>query len=118
MDNTPETDCGAGLRTANNDFMHSGTILALADTAQACATVGAYRSELAQDEIPVAVFVSSQIVSNASEGRLVAVATAQRLGRALTAASRRATDENVQLITLGNSNPPFRSTDLNDVNDR
>ena len=98
-----ELDAGAGLRTATNEFMHAGTILSLADTAATWATVGAFRGELAQDEIPVAVSVSSQIVGNTSEGRLIAEATVPHAGRTLMAASTRVTDENGRLVALVNS---------------
>ena len=93
----------AGLRTATNNFMHAGTILSLADTAATWASVGAYRGELEPGEIPVAVFISSQIVGNTSEGRLIAEATVPHPGRTLMAVSTRVTDDTGRLVALVNS---------------
>ena len=84
-------------------FVHAGTMVSLADSAATWATMAAYRGELDENEIPVAITVSSQIVGNTQEGMLVAEATVTHPGRTLMVASTRVTDDNGKLLALVNS---------------
>ena len=84
-------------------FVHAGVMVSLADSAATWATLAAYRGELDENEIPVAVSVSSQIVGNTQEGTLVAESTVTHPGRTLMVASTRVTDDNGRLLALVNS---------------
>ncbi len=84
-------------------FVHAGVMVSLADSAATWATLAAYRGELDENEIPVAVSVSSQIVGNTQEGVLVAESTVTHPGRTLMAVSTRVTDGNGRLLALVNS---------------
>ena len=91
-----------GLYTPQH-FIHAGVMLSLADTAATLASVAAYRGELDPEQFPVAVSISSQIVSNIQEGLLVATATISHPGRSLVAAATRVTDGTGKLLALVNS---------------
>ena len=84
-------------------FVHAGGMISLTDSAATWATLAAYRGELDENEIPVAVTVSSQIVGNTQEGTLVAEATVTHPGRTLMVAATRVTDDNGRLLALVNS---------------
>ena len=84
-------------------FVHAGVMVSLADSAATFATLAAYRGDLNEDEIPVAVSLSSQIVGNTQEGTLIAEATVTHPGRTLMVASTRVTDNTGRLLALMNS---------------
>ena len=84
-------------------FVHAGMMVSLADSAATWATMAAYRGELDENEIPVAITVSSQIVGNTQEGTLVAESTVTHPGRTLMVASTKVTDNNGRLLALVNS---------------
>ena len=100
-----------GLYTPHH-FIHAGVMIALADTAATLASVAGYRGELEPEQLPVAVSISSQIVSNIREGLLVAESTIPHPGRTLVAAATRITDGDGKLLALVNSThfvrPPAR----------
>lgn len=91
-----------GLYTLHR-YIHAGVLISLADTAATLASVAAYRGDLAPEQLPVAVSISSQIVANIQEGLLVAEATIPHPGRTLVAASTRITDGDGRLLALVNS---------------
>ena len=91
-----------GLYTPHH-YIHAGVMIALADTAATLASVAGYRGELEPEQLPVAVSISSQIVSNIREGLLVAESTIPHPGRTLVAASTRITDGDGRLLALVNS---------------
>ena len=91
-----------GLYTPNH-YVHAGVMVSLADTAATLASVAGYRGQLEPEQLPVAVSISSQIVSNIQEGLLVAEATIPHPGRTLVAASSRVTDGDGRLLALVNS---------------
>ena len=91
-----------GLYTPHH-YIHAGVMIALADTAATLASMAAYRGELEPEQLPVAVSISSQIVSNIREGLLVAESTIPHPGRTLLAASTRITDGEGKLLALVNS---------------
>ncbi len=91
-----------GLYTPHH-YIHAGVMVSLADTAATLASVAAYRGELESEQLPVAVSISSQVVSNIQEGLLVAEATIPHPGRTLVAATTRVTDGNGRLLALVNS---------------
>ena len=91
-----------GLYTPNH-YVHAGVMVSLADTAATLASVAGYRGQLEPEQLPVAVSISSQIVSNIREGLLVAEATIPHPGRTLVAASSRVTDGDGRLLALVNS---------------
>ena len=91
-----------GLYTPHH-YIHAGVMVSLADTAATLASVAAYRGELEPEQLPVAVSISSQVVSNIQEGLLVAEATIPHPGRTLVAATTRVTDGNGRLLALVNS---------------
>lgn len=91
-----------GLYTPHH-YIHAGGMIALADTAATLASVAGYRGELEPEQLPVAVSISSQIVSNIREGLLVAESTIPHPGRTLVAASTRITDGDGRLLALVNS---------------
>ena len=91
-----------GLYTPHH-YIHAGVMVSLADTAATLASVAAYRGELEPEQLPVAVSISSQVVSNIQEGLLVAEATIPHPGRILVAATTRVTDGNGRLLALVNS---------------
>ena len=101
----------AGLYTPHH-YIHAGVMISLADTAATLASVAAYRGELEEEQLPVAVSISSQIVSNIREGLLVAESTIPHPGRTLVAATTRITDGEGKLLALVNSThyvrPPSR----------
>ena len=99
-----------GLYTPHH-YVHAGVMVSLADTAATLASVAAYRGELEPEQLPVAVSISSQIVSNIREGLLVAEATIPHPGRTLVAASTGITDENGGLLALVNSTHFVRPRD-------
>ncbi len=92
----------SGLYTPHH-YIHAGAMLSLADTAATLASVAAYREELEPEQLPVAVSISSQIVSNIQEGLLVAEATVPHPGRTLLAVSTRVTDGSGRLLALVSS---------------
>ena len=100
-----------GLYTPHH-YIHAGVMIALADTAATLASVAGYRGELEPEQLPVAVSISSQIVSNIREGLLVAESTIPHPGRTLVAAATRITDGDGKLLALVNSThfvrPPVR----------
>ena len=57
----------SGLYTPHH-YIHAGVMISLADTAATLASVAGYRGELEPEQLPVAVSISSQIVSNIREG--------------------------------------------------
>ena len=91
-----------GLYTPHH-YIHAGVMIALADTAATLASVAGYRGELEPEQLPVAVSISSQIVSNIREGLLVAESTIPHPGRTLVAAATRITDGDGRLLALVNS---------------
>ena len=91
-----------GLYTPNH-YVHAGVMVSLADTAATLASVAGYRGQLEPEQLPVAVSISSQIVSNIQEGLPVAEATIPHPGRTLVAASSRVTDGDGRLLALVNS---------------
>ena len=91
-----------GLYTPHH-YIHAGVMVSLADTAATLASVAAYRGELEPEQLPVAVSISSQVVSNIQEGLLVAEATIPHPGRTLVAATTRVTDGNGRLLARVNS---------------
>ncbi len=91
-----------GLYTPHH-YIHAGVMLSLADTAATIASMAAYRGELEPEQLPVAVYISSQIVGNIQEGLLVAEATIPHPGRTLMAAATRVSDGNGRLLALVNS---------------
>ena len=91
-----------GLYTPHH-YIHAGVMVSLADAAATLASVAAYRGELEPEQLPVAVSISSQVVSNIQEGLLVAEATIPHPGRTLVAATTRVTDGNGRLLALVNS---------------
>ena len=91
-----------GLYTPHH-YIHAGVMISLADTAATLASVSAYRGDLAPEQLPVAVSISSQIVANIREGLLVAEATIPHPGRTLVAASTRITDGDGRLLALVSS---------------
>ena len=91
-----------GLYTPHH-YIHAGAMVSLADTAATIASVAAYRGELEPEQLPVAVYISSQIVANIREGKLVAKATIPHPGRTLMVASTRVADGDGRLLALVNS---------------
>ena len=91
-----------GLYTPHH-YIHAGVMIALADTTATLASMAGYRGELEPEQLPVAVSISSQIVSNIREGLLVAESTIPHPGRTLVAASTRITDGDGRLLALVNS---------------
>ena len=91
-----------GLYTPHQ-YIHAGVMISLADTAATLASVAAYRGELSEEQLPVAVSISSQIVGNIRDGLLVAEATIPHPGRTLVAATTRVTDGEGRLLALVNS---------------
>jgi uncharacterized protein (TIGR00369 family) len=91
-----------GLYTPHH-YIHAGVMISLADTAATLASASAYRGDLAPEQLPVAVSISSQIVANIREGLLVAEATIPHPGRTLVAASTRITDGDGRLLALVSS---------------
>lgn len=91
-----------GLYTPNN-YIHAGVMVSLADTAATLASVAAYRGELEDEQLPVAVSISSQIVANIREGLLVAESTIPHPGRTLVVAATRVTDGDGKLLAIVNS---------------
>ena len=86
-------------------------MISLADTAATMASMAAYRGELEPEQLPVAISISSQIVSNIREGMLVAEATIPHPGRTLVAASTRITDGDGLLLALVSSTHFVRPRD-------
>ncbi len=99
-----------GLYTPHR-YIHAGVMVSLADTAATLASVAAYRGELEPEQLPVAVSISSQLVSNIREGLLVAEATVPHPGRTLVAASTRISDGDGKLLALVNSTHFVRPRD-------
>ncbi len=99
-----------GLYTPHH-YIHAGVMVSLADTAATLASVAAYRGDLDPEQLPVAVSISSQIVSNIREGLLVAEATIPHPGRTLMAATTRIADGNGRLLALVNSTHFVRPRD-------
>ncbi len=99
-----------GLYTPHH-YIHAGVMISLADTAATLASVAGYRGELEPEQLPVAVSISSQIVSNIREGLLVAESTIPHPGRTLVAAATRITDGDGRLLALVNSTHFVRPSD-------
>ena len=99
-----------GLYTPHR-YIHAGVMISLADTAATLASVAGYRGELEPEQLPVAVSISSQIVSNIREGLLVAESTIPHPGRTLVAAATRITDGDGRLLALVNSTHFVRPRD-------
>lgn len=87
-------------------YVHAGSMLSLADTSATFAAASASDRELEADQLPVAVSISSQIVSNIQDGVLLAESTVAHPGRTLVAAVTKITgltDGTEKLLALVNS---------------
>ncbi len=100
-----------GLFTPHQ-YIHAGVMISLADTAATLASAASYHGDLAPEQLPVAVSISSQIVANIQDGLLVAEATIPHPGRTLVAAATRVTDGNGRLLALVNSTHFVRQPSL------
>lgn len=97
-----------GLRTPMLQSVHAGAMISLADTSATLAATASYENrfpgeQLWPERFPVAVSLSSQIVSNIGEGLLVAESSAPHTGRTLVAAATRITSGDGKLLALVNS---------------
>ena len=92
----------AGLTTPSG-HIHAGSMVSLADTSATFAAMAALQLSLTLEEMPVAVNISSQIVSNVQEGTLRSESTVVHPGRTLVAVTTRITADNSKLLALVNS---------------
>jgi len=83
--------------------VHAGSMISLADTAATFAAMVTTKRALDLDQIPVAVSITSQIVSNIQEGVVRAESTVAHPGRTLVAVTTRVTDGGGKLLALVNS---------------
>ena len=92
----------AGLTTPSG-HIHAGSMVSLADTSAPFAAMAVLQRAVTLEEMPVAVNISSQIVSNVQEGTLRSESTVVHPGRTLVAVTTRITADNSKLLALVNS---------------
>ena len=92
----------AGLTTPSG-HIHAGSMVSLADTSATFAAMAVLQRAVTLEEMPVAVNISSQIVSNVQEGTLRSESTVVHPGRTLVAVTTRITADNSKLLALVNS---------------
>ena len=91
-----------GLTTPSG-HIHAGSMVSLADTSATFAAMAVLQRAVTLEEMPVAVNISSQIVSNVQEGTLRSESTVVHPGRTLVAVTTRITADNSKLLALVNS---------------
>ena len=92
----------AGLTTPSG-HIHAGSMVSLADTSATFAAMAALQRPLTLEEMPVAVNISSQILSNTKEGTLRSESTVVHPGRTLVVVTTRITTDGGKLLALVNS---------------
>ncbi len=96
--------------------VHAGAMVSLADTSATLAATASYEhrfpgEQLWPDRFPVAVSISSQVVSNVREGTIIAESTVPHTGRTMIAAATRITSGDGRLLALVNSSHYVRPLD-------
>ena len=97
----------AGLTTPSG-HIHAGSMVSLADTSATFAAMAVLQRAVTLEEMPVAVNISSQIVSNVQEGTLRSESTVVHPGRTLVAVPTRIPADNNKLLALVNSSHFYR----------
>ena len=92
----------AGLTTPSG-HIHAGSMVSLADTSATFAAMAVLQRAVTLEEMPVAVNISSQIVSNVQECTLRSESTVIHPGRTLVAVTTRITADDSKLLALVNS---------------
>jgi uncharacterized protein (TIGR00369 family) len=88
--------------------VHAGAMVSLADTSATLAATVSYEhrfpgEQLWPDRFPVAVSISSQVLSNVRDGLLIAESVIPHTGRTMIAAATRITSADGRLLALVNS---------------
>ena len=99
-----------GLTTPSG-HIHAGSMISLADTAATYAAAMTSHRTMNYDQLPVAVSISTQIMSNVQEGTLRAKSTVTHPGRTLVAVTTRVTADGGKLLALVNSTHFIRPSD-------
>ena len=98
-----EMEVHSGVKTMTG-HVHAGAMISLADTAATFAAVASIQgSYLELERFPVAIGLSSQIVSNTQEGTIRAEATVVHGGRTLIVVETRVTSSEGRLLAIVNS---------------
>ena len=99
-----------GLTTPSG-HVHAGSMVSLADTAATFAAMATLEHALDLEQMPVAVSISTQIVSNVQKGTLRAESTVAHPGRTLVVVATRITTDAGKLLALVNSTHYIRPSD-------
>ncbi|MCH7787096.1 MAG: PaaI family thioesterase [Chloroflexi bacterium] len=98
-----EMEVHSGVKTMTG-HVHAGAMISLADTAATFAAVASIQgSYLELERFPVAIGLSSQIVSNTQEGTIRAESTVVHGGRTLIVVETRVTSSEGRLLAIVNS---------------
>ena len=104
-----EFDVGSGVKTRTG-YVHAGAMMSLADTIATYLAVAHIKgSYVDTDRFPVAIGLTSQIVSNMQEGRVRAEAQVVHGGRTLIVVETRVTSGEGRLLALVNTTHFVRS---------
>ena len=99
-----------GLMTPSG-HIHAGSMVSLADTSATFAAMAALGQAITLEEMPVAVSISTQIISNVKDGTLRSESVVAHPGRTLVAVATRITADGGKLLALVNSTHFVRSSD-------
>jgi len=99
-----------GLMTPSG-HIHAGSMVSLADTSATFAAMAALGQAITLEEMPVAVSISTQIISNVKDGTLRSESVVAHPGRTLVAVTTRITADGGKLLALVNSTHFVRSSD-------
>jgi len=99
-----------GLMTPSG-HIHAGSMVSLADTSATFAAMAALGQAITLEEMPVAVSISTQIISNVKDGTLRSESVVAHPGRTLVAVTTQITADGGKLLALVNSTHFVRSSD-------
>ena len=104
----------SGVKTMTG-YVHAGAMISLADTAATFVAVAAIKgSYLELERFPVAIGISSQIVSNTQEGVIRAESVVNHGGRTLVVVETRVTSGEGRLLAIVNSTHFVRNSGSTD----
>lgn len=105
-----EFEVGPGVKTRTG-YVHAGAMMSLADTAATYLAVAHIKGSYSDlDRFPVAIGLTSQIVSNVREGLVRAEAQVVHGGRTLIVVETRVTSGEGRLLALVNTTHFVRSS--------
>ena len=109
-----EMEVRPGVMTLTG-YVHAGAMISLADTAATFVAVASIKGSYVDlERFPVAISLSSQIVSNTQEGVIRAESTVIHAGRTLVVVGTRVTSDEGRLLATVNSTHFVRNSGAED----